>query len=231
MRLSTAITPADDVVSAARALAGRDLTVSSLGNVSVRQRDHVWITPSRVLPANLDPADVAVLGMDGVRSSEGAPASRELPMHLAIYHRYRGIGAIVHTHSPWATAWSHEYRDLDMPTEELEYHQIRRIRCSPHAPAGSAALGECAANALADAPAALLGGHGVVAVGPDLDTAVSYAALTEQQAHIAWLRRLEALADAPPDRRPGSSRDAASQDRVRRFLGPRSTGNAGDLLP
>ena len=85
--------------------------------------------------------------------SEGSPASRELPMHLAIYRRYRGVGAIVHTHSPWATAWSHEHRDLDLPTEELEYHQIRRIRCSPHAPAGSAALGECAANALADAPA------------------------------------------------------------------------------
>jgi L-fuculose-phosphate aldolase len=213
MRLSMAITPAHDVMAAARALERRGLTVSSLGNVSVRQRDHIWITPSRILPAKLDPANVPVVGMDGAAISKGAPASRELPMHLAIYRRYRGVRAIVHTHSPWATAWSHEYRDLDLPTEELEYHQIRRIRCSPQAPAGSAALGERAANALADAPAALLGGHGVVAVGPDLDTAVSRAALTEQQAHIAWLRRLAALADAPLDRQ-GSACDAASRDRL-----------------
>jgi L-fuculose-phosphate aldolase len=211
MRLGTAITPAHDVVAAAKALERRGLTVSSLGNVSVRQGDRIWITPSRVLPANLDPANVPVVGRDGTRIFGTSLASGELLMHLAIYRRYLRIKAIVHTHSPWATAWSHDYRDLDMPTEELAYHQIRRIRCSPHAPAGSAALAEYAVNALADAPAALLGGHGVVAVGPDLDTAVSRASLTEQQAHIAWLRRLAKLADALPDRRPGSPLDAAAR--------------------
>jgi ribulose-5-phosphate 4-epimerase/fuculose-1-phosphate aldolase len=71
----------------------------------------------------------------------------------------------------------------------------------------------------------------VVAVGPDLDTAVARAALTEQQAQIAWLRRLATLAEAPLDRRPDPPGDAGSRDRLEPILAPRRTDSVGDLLP
>jgi L-fuculose-phosphate aldolase len=158
----------------------------------VRDGDRIWITPTRVLSSQLHAGDVCAVALDGTPLAGGHP-SIELPLHLELYSRDPRAGSVVHTHSPWATAWSHRCRDLDLPTEELEYHGIRRIRCSSRAPAGSRLLAMHAIDALQDAPVALLGGHGVVATGVDVDAALSWAELAEQQAHLEWLLRLDWL--------------------------------------
>ena len=44
-------------------------------------------------------------------------------------------------------------------------------------------------RALGDSPAALIGSHGVVAVGPDCEAALAVAEVVEQAAHVAWLLR------------------------------------------
>jgi L-fuculose-phosphate aldolase len=190
--------PPSAVVHAAEDMRRLGLTVSSLGNVSLRVEDRIWITPTRVLADDLEPADLVALDLEGRALSPGTP-SREVQMHLALYRRDPAVAAIIHTHSPWATAWSHRSRDLDVPTEELRYHGIRRIPCAAWAPAGSARLASTAAAALHDSPVALLARHGVVALGPSLSDAIELAAVAEQQAHIQWLLRLDALRMAPRD--------------------------------
>jgi L-fuculose-phosphate aldolase len=127
--------------------------------------------------------------MNGGRVCDGTP-SRELPLHLGLYRAFPEIGAVVHTHSPWATAWSYLCEGLDLETEELEYHRISRIPCTPSARAGSSSLADRAIEALQDAPIALLGRHGVVAMGRDVDAAMCLAQIAEQQAQIQWLMRL-----------------------------------------
>jgi L-ribulose-5-phosphate 4-epimerase len=189
------VPPEQQVVAAARELHRRGLTVSSLGNVSVRCGDRLWITPTRVRAADLTPDRVVVVGLDGARGAGGAP-SRELAMHLEIYRCFPEAAAIVHAHSPWAVAWSYTRRDLALSTEELRYHGFSRISCAPEAEAGSKALGAAAATALRDTPVALLGGHGVVARGAAADDALELCALAEQQAHVQWLLRDSTLRSA-----------------------------------
>jgi L-fuculose-phosphate aldolase len=179
------------VVDVAREVHRAGLTVGRLGNVSLRAGARFCVTPTRVLAADLSPEHVVVVGLDGRRHTGGTP-SRELPLHLEVYRRNPSVRAIVHTHSPWATAWSHLESAIPGPTEELSYYGLRRVPCAPWAPAGSRALARRAVEALDEAPVVLLARHGVVAVGETARDALELCALAEQQAHVRWLLRIAA---------------------------------------
>ena len=182
------------ILRVTRLMRQTSLTVSSLGNASVRCSHGMLITPTRVSAWDLRPEDLALLDLDG-RLLSGAEPSTEKRVHVEIYRRFPSVGAILHTHSPWATAWSHLGVALDLSTEELRYHDLARIPCTPTEPAGSAALATAAAAALAEAPVTLLGGHGVIAMGRDTAEAFELCALADQQAHaFHWLLRLEGAA-------------------------------------
>ncbi|WP_143265333.1 class II aldolase/adducin family protein, partial [Amycolatopsis lexingtonensis] len=93
------------VARACHGLAGEGLLIGSAGNVSVRVGEHVAVTATGVVLGRATADDVTVVDLDGeVVAGERAPTS-ELELHLGIYRRY-GAGAVVHTHSPQATAVS-----------------------------------------------------------------------------------------------------------------------------
>jgi L-fuculose-phosphate aldolase len=185
------------VVHAARAMRRAGLTVGSLGNVSIRTGARICVTPTRVLAADLSPEEVVVVDLEGRQETGGAP-SGELPLHLEVYRRNPSLRAVVHTHSPWATAWSHLQAGIPGPTQELSYYRLGLIPCAQWAPAGSGALARRAADALEEAPVILLARHGVVGVGGSAGEALERCALAEHQAQIQWLLRL-----APADRGGG----------------------------
>jgi L-ribulose-5-phosphate 4-epimerase len=192
-----------EVVETARRMRLTGLCVSSLGNVSVRRGSRVWITPTRRLAWQLSESEVVNVDMTGAVLSGRRP-SRELRLHLEIYRHFPEANSVVHTHSPWATAWSHLGRPLPGGTEELAYHEIGPIPCSGHAPAGSHTLARAACEALRSAPVALLHSHGVVAMGRSPTAAFELCAVAEQQAHLQWLIRLAdgfdlgVLKESPP---------------------------------
>ena len=119
-------------------------------------------------------------------------------MHLAIYRCRADVQAIVHCHSPYATAWSCLGEPLEPITEEFAYFGLGNVRTTRRVPAGSPALATVAARGLGDALATLLGGHGTVAVGPDLESAATVARVIEHQARIAWLVSFAHLERALP---------------------------------
>jgi L-fuculose-phosphate aldolase len=182
------------VVETARRLRQTGLCVSSLGNVSVRDQSTIWITPTTTLPWDLVESQLVAVDRSGQQLTSGAP-SRELPLHLEIYRRFPAVEAIVHTHSPWATAWSYMGLALTGGTEEMAYHALDTIPCATPASPGSSALANAACVALKVAPIVLLRQHGVLGVGTSAVEAFERCAIAEQQAHIQWLLR---LADAEP---------------------------------
>ncbi len=201
--------PRRELIGAARELCARGLTVSSLGNASVRAGSRIWITPTRVVAAELEDAQIVALDLSGARRGGGVP-SCELPLHLEIYRRWPRTGAVVHTHSPCAVAWSHRGLALSHPTEELRYHGLSCIPCAAPAPAATAELARAAAEALRHGPVALLASHGVVARAASLRHAIELCALAEQQARIEWLLLVvAALGDGPSAARPGVHPQAA----------------------
>jgi L-fuculose-phosphate aldolase len=165
----------DEVVSYARRLARDGLVVGTAGNLSVRSGDTIAITPSAVSYDALTAERVALVTLDG-GGVEGDP-SRELPLHLTLY-RETEAGAVVHTHSPWATALACT-RDELPPVHYLLAELGGPVRVAPYATPGSEELAQALLEALAGRSAALLASHGAVTIGETLAQAYSRAVLLE----------------------------------------------------
>src|SRR3954447_8323812 len=165
------------VTRACHSLAGEGLLIGSAGNVSVRVGEHVAVTATGVVLGRTTADDVIVVDLDGeVVAGERVPTS-ELELHLGIYRRY-GAGAVVHTHSPQATAVSLVLDELPC----VHYQQLAlggAIRVAPFAVFGSTELATETLAALEDRAAALLANHGAIAHGPTLEAAVDNALLLE----------------------------------------------------
>jgi L-fuculose-phosphate aldolase len=165
------------VARACHGLAGEGLLIGSAGNVSVRVGEHVAVTATGVVLGRATADDVTVVDLDGgVVAGERAPTS-ELELHLGIYRRH-DAGAVVHTHSPHATAVSVVLDELPC----VHYQQLAlggAIRVAPFAVFGSAELAAETLEALEGKAAALLANHGAVTHGPTLEAAVDNALLLE----------------------------------------------------
>lgn len=184
-----------ELVVAARTLLARNLVVGSVGNISARVYQGFVITPTRMPYHEMRPKHLVFLDLGGTIIGSAPSPSREWRLHSAIYRARSDVSAVVHTHSLHATAWSFLPERLESRLEESAYYRIGPVSTSPPAPAGSRELGEAAVRALGNSQAALLGNHGVVAVGACLEEAMTVAEVVEREAQVAWLLR---SAGAPP---------------------------------
>lgn len=160
------------------------LTPGRTGNLSVRSGESFAVTPTGVAYDAFTVEDVPVVDFDGNRTAGRMTPSSEVPMHAGIYE-HAEPGAIVHTHSPWATAMATLHRPLP-PIHYMIVAVGRRVPLVEYAPYGTEALAVnvVAAMADADSDAAILANHGLVVTGPDLETAV------ENARHVEDLCRL-----------------------------------------
>lgn len=172
------------VVRHAQRLAPDALAVGTAGNVSARAGELIAITPSAVPYDELHPGLVCVVGLDGRTVDASTSPSTELPMHLAAY-RACGAGAVVHTHSPYATALSTVVDELP-PVHYLLATLGGPVRVAPYADPGSDALAAALTAALDGRSAAILGNHGAVTVGDDLPEAYARARTLEWLAALYW---------------------------------------------
>jgi L-ribulose-5-phosphate 4-epimerase len=103
------------VVAANLALVEAGLVVLTFGNASAADREAgvMAIKPSGVAYDSLRPEDVPVvdLASGAVVSGKRRPSS-DTPTHLALYRAFTDVGGVVHTHSPFATAWAQAQREL-----------------------------------------------------------------------------------------------------------------------
>jgi L-fuculose-phosphate aldolase len=179
------------VVGAVRALVADRLVVGTAGNVSVRTGDGaVAVTPSAVDYGALTPGLVGVHAADGTALDAPLRPTSELGLHLAVYAR-TSARAVVHTHSPAATALS----VLVPEVPPVHYYLALfggRVPVVPYAPYGGPELAAAAAGALAGGSACLLGNHGAVVTGASLDQAVERAGYLEWVCDVA-LRVLSAV--------------------------------------
>jgi ribulose-5-phosphate 4-epimerase/fuculose-1-phosphate aldolase len=181
-----------EVAAAAREMHRRGLVAGTAGNVSAREGDRVHITPSGLPYADMSEADVVTLAVDGAVLAGDREPSSERRVHLAVYAGRPDVGAIVHTHSGYATAWS-----------SLAEPLATAVQASEPAPPGSEEIARAAVAALGDRAAALLARHGVLGVGSTPREALAACDAVERQARIAWLRRgLDAHALMAAARRP-----------------------------
>jgi L-fuculose-phosphate aldolase len=160
------------------------LVIGTSGNVSARAGDQIVITPSGRRYDTLEPADLCVLRVTGEPVDLPLRPSSELPMHLAAYQA-TGAGAVVHTHSMFATAVATASPELPAVHYTIGFLG-GPVRVVPYATFGSADLADGLREALAGRHAALLQNHGVTAVGADVEQAYERARLVEWLAELYY---------------------------------------------
>jgi L-fuculose-phosphate aldolase len=214
-----------EIVRVARLLRDRGLAVGTSGNVGARLEDgRIAITPSTMDYDELTPEDVVIVEADGSQSEGRRAPSSELPLHLAIFAARPDVAAIVHTHSPFATAFSVARREVPAVhyvLAPLVAPGHDRLRVAPYATFGTDDLAGHVASTLADDNACLVANHGAVAVGGSLVGALARAERVEELAMLAW--RAEQLGGA-------TILTADELDRAREQMArfPRQTRSTGD---
>ena len=170
------------VVTTAQAMERAGLAPNRSGNVSCRFDGGLLITPSGVPYAEMGAADIVALDLAGVVRSGTRTPSSELPFHTAIYRARPDAGAIVHTHSPHATALACARREIPAFHYMIALAGGPSIRCAEYATFGTQALAENALRGLEGRKAVLLANHGVIAIGATLEAAYEVACEVE---HLA----------------------------------------------
>ncbi|MFA4930061.1 MAG: class II aldolase/adducin family protein [Patulibacter sp.] len=184
------------VLTAGRTLVAEGLVIGTVGNVSARHGRELRITPTRRAYETMRRRDLVRVDSDsGLPLTADAHPSRELPLHLAVYRARPDVAAVIHTHSPYATAWSFLDAPLEPALEDLDYFGIGPVRTAAAAPPGSDALAANVSQALGGSNAVLLGHHGVLTTGRSVDEALVAARVVEHQARIAWLVRAPGIAE------------------------------------
>ena len=173
------------LVETARQAYAEGLFSGTSGNLSVRAGETMLITPTSVRYELLTPEDIVQMSLDGA-AVRGNPSS-EWRMHTEIYKKRPDIRAIVHTHSPCATAFAAARRPIPACLIEMRYFLGGEVPCAPYAPPGTAELGLVCAEALGDRGGCLMANHGALAVGRDLPEALLRAEYLEDSAKIALL--------------------------------------------
>lgn len=170
------------IVRIAQAMDRAGFAPSKSGNVSARCGEHILITPSGLPYAGMKAGDIVRIDDDGVAPSGDRKPSSEWPFHTAIYKARPEAQAIVHTHSPRATALSCARRGLPAFHYMIALCGGADLRCAEYATFGSRQLADNAVAALEGRKAVLLANHGVIAFGATLDGAYTIAAEVENLA-------------------------------------------------
>ncbi len=173
---------ADQLVETVQSFQRLHLGVGTSGNASVRTRAGMLITPTGIAYDQLDESLLVEMQLDGnIINSELKPSS-EWQFHAAIYSEYREVNAIVHVHSPFATAQACTRQAIPAFHYMVARAGGDSIRCAGYATFGTQELSVHAVAALKDRKACLLANHGQISTGSNLTEALNLAEEVEMLA-------------------------------------------------
>lgn len=176
------------VVDGGNTMVRAGLTAGTGGNLSqiCRRRGLIAISPSGLDYAAMRPEDVVLVDLEGLTVEGTYKPSSELGFHLALYHQRPAVGAVVHTHSVYATTLA--CLGWELPAVHyLVGFAGRKVPVAPYATFGTNALAvSVAATIGSQFNAVLLANHGLVAVGRDMPAALNTAEEVEFVARIYY---------------------------------------------
>ncbi len=162
------------IIEKCRWMNASGLNQGTSGNISVRRGDAMLITPSGVLYDEMTPDMIALMPLGREDGSHQGPLkpSSEWRFHLDILRARPDIGAVVHTHSTYATALAIARRSIPACHYMVAAFGGGDVRCSSYARFGTKELSNAALVALDGRNGCLLANHGAIAVGSTLDKAM-----------------------------------------------------------
>lgn len=163
------------------------LTSGTGGNLSVIDREQglVAISPTGIDYLETTPADVVIVGLDGAVVDGDKLPSSELKFHLGLYNKRCDIGAVVHTHSIYATTIACLGWELPAVHYMVGYSGTK-VPISKYATFGSQDLAENIAESIGSYNGLLLANHGMIAVANNIATAFAAAEAIEFVARLYY---------------------------------------------
>lgn len=177
-----------EIVRTCLELEERGLNQGTSGNVSARlpgSPDEFLITPTALRYDVMRPEDMARMNLAGEARGAREPSS-EWRFHLDIYRKRPEVGAIVHTHSGYATTLACLRREIPAFHYMIALFGGDNIRCCEYATYGTQELSDLLLKALEGRGAALMGNHGLVVLGPTLPRALALTVEAETLAMMYW---------------------------------------------
>ncbi|MCD8356897.1 MAG: class II aldolase/adducin family protein [Clostridia bacterium] len=187
--LSDFIPMREEIVMTAQRAYQEGLMAATSGNLSCfdEKSGYIAITPSGMDYSIMKPDDIVIIDLDGNVIDGIHKPSSEWKMHAEIYRHLPQHHAIVHTHSPSATAYAVLRREIPCVLVEMLLFLGGSIEVAEYAAQGSAAVGTNCLPILSRKPACLLANHGVVTVGDTLAQAYTNSVYVEDSAKIVQL--------------------------------------------
>lgn len=150
------------------------LNQGTSGNISAVHNDHMLITPSGIAYEKLTPEQIAKMPIDTDTTDFEGPCkpSSEWHFHRAILQSNRDFGAVIHTHSMFATTLSISRTDIPPCHYMIAAFGGSTVRCADYATFGTSDLSDNIVTAMKDRSACLMANHGMVVAGANLDKAM-----------------------------------------------------------
>lgn len=167
------------LIAAAQRMNSLGLNQGKSGNLSLRVRDGLLITPSGMHYDRLVPADIVFMTADGQVPPGQRKPSSEWRFHVDILNARPEAGAIVHAHALHCTAIACLRRPIPAFHYMVAVAGGDTIRCADYATFGTQDLSAAALAALDGRTACLLANHGMIALGATLDAALALAVEVE----------------------------------------------------
>lgn len=189
----------NQVYAANMELVKQKLVIYTWGNVSAidKNREFVAIKPSGVSYAELKPDMIVILDLQGNVVSGHLKPSSDTPTHLMLYKHFPAVGGVVHTHSPWATAWAQA--GLGIPAQgtthaDYFYGEIpctramreKEVKTDYEKNTGLLISETFKEIDPMQVPAVLVRNHGPFVWGRDVDESVHNAVVLEEVAKMAF---------------------------------------------
>ena len=179
------IDPREAIVSASIELVRSGLNNGTAGNISVRSGEQMLITPSGVVPGQTDPSMIAAMPLAGSGQWSGrAKPSSEWRLHRDILIHRPDVNAVVHAHSLYATILATQHREIPALHYMIAAFGGPVIRCTPYVAFGTQELSDLIVEYLGERHGVLLGNHGMIATGANLQQAMWRATELEMLAKM-----------------------------------------------
>ncbi|MCR4676827.1 MAG: class II aldolase/adducin family protein [Sphaerochaetaceae bacterium] len=184
----------EEIVSYSKQMYSEKLVTATSGNISVRLPDRqnaFAITPSSENYMSLTEERIVIVTIDGeiLSAAPGARPSSEWRLHAELYRAKKEVNAVVHTHSPYATAFAVIREKIPLILIEMKVFLNGEVPLSPYAPNGTQEVAENVSRSIGEHGACLMENHGVVCVGKDLKSAYIRAAYTEDAARVCYMAK------------------------------------------
>lgn len=169
------------LIDCALQMKAEQLVKGSGGNVSLRVgEDRFVVTPSAMAYETMTPADVCVVDSAGnVVEGERRPTS-DITAILYIFNHRPDVGAVIHTHQPYATALSLVADELPADFVTVIDELNAAVQVAPFTRSSDEGMGVQTVEYAGDALAVILKHHGAIALGRDVDEALSSAVSLEE---------------------------------------------------